>query len=142
MGIKFGVHIPEELKQDLDECMKALNINNKSLVVREALRLFIVEHRWRVGGLILGVIGIVYDHEAGDIDKQLTDIQHEYLREIIATLHIHVDRQNCMLVLALRGDSKRVKELLTQIIKLRGVKLVRPILMSLEELSSAESSPL
>lgn len=142
MGVKFGVHIPDELKQDLDECMKALNINNKSLVVREALRLFIAEHRWRVGGLILGVIGVVYDHEAGDIDKQLTDIQHEHLREIIATLHIHVDRRNCMLVLALRGDSNRVKELLTQIIKLRGVKLVRPVLMSLEELSSAESNPL
>ncbi|MEM0015298.1 MAG: CopG family transcriptional regulator, partial [Zestosphaera sp.] len=105
-----------------------------------ALRLFIVEHKWRVGGLILGVIGVVYDHETRDIDAQLTDIQHEYLHEIIAALHVHVDERNCMLVLTLKGESNRIKELLARIIRLRGVKLVRPILMPLEELSSVGST--
>ncbi|MEM2021996.1 MAG: CopG family transcriptional regulator, partial [Zestosphaera sp.] len=84
MGSKFGVYIPEELMYDLKNCMKALGVDNKSLVIREALRLFITEHKWRVGGLILGAIGVVYDHEVNETDVQLTDIQHEYLSEIIS----------------------------------------------------------
>ncbi len=138
MGSKFGVYIPEELMHDLKSCMKALGIDNKSLVIREALRLFITEHRWEFGGLIIGAVGILYDHEVNEIDVQLTDIQHEYLSEIISALHIHVDRRNCLLILTLRGDSRRVKDLLTRIIKLRGIKLVRSMLMTPEELPSSE----
>ncbi|MFN3268542.1 MAG: nickel-responsive transcriptional regulator NikR [Zestosphaera sp.] len=129
---KFGIYVPEELMRELEDCMKSLGIKNKSLVFREALRLFISEHKWRAGGSILGVIGVVYDHEVRGIDSELTDIQHDYLNEIISALHIHIDRRNCMLVLALKGSSERVKSLLTRIIKLKGVKLVRPVLMSVE----------
>ncbi len=129
---KFGIYVPEELMHELEDCMRSLGIKNKSLVFREALRLFISEHKWRAGGSILGVISVVYDHEVRGIDSELTDIQHDYLNEIISALHIHVDRRNCMLVLALKGSSERVKSLLTRIIKLKGVKLVRPVLMSVE----------
>jgi len=129
---KFGIYVPEELMRELEECMKSLGIKNKSLIFREALRLFISEHKWRAGGSILGVISVIYNHEVKGIDAKLTDIQHDYLNEIISTLHIHIDRRNCMLILALRGSSERVKDLLEKIIKLRGVKLVRPVLMSVE----------
>jgi len=129
---KFGIYVPEDLMRELEECMKSLGVRNKSLVFREALRLFISEHKWRAGGPILGVISVVYDHEVGEIDTKLTDIQHDYLNEIISALHIHVDRRNCMLILALKGDSERVNNLLKEIIKLKGVKLVRPALISIE----------
>jgi len=129
---KFGIYVPEDLMRELEECMKSLGVRNKSLVIREALRLFISEHKWRAGGPILGVISVVYDHEVRGVDAKLTDIQHDYLNEIISALHIHVDRRNCMLILALKGDSERVNSLLKEIIKLKGVKLVRPALISVE----------
>ncbi len=129
---KFGIYVPEDLMRELEECMKSLGVRNKSLVIREALRLFISEHKWRAGGPILGVISVVYDHEVRGMDAKLTDIQHDYLNEIISALHIHVDRRNCMLILALKGDSERVNSLLKEIIKLKGVKLVRPALISVE----------
>lgn len=129
---KFGIYVPEELMRELEDVMKSLGIKSKSLVFREALRLFISEHKWRVGGSILGVISVIYDHEAPEIDSKLTDIQHDYLNEIVSTLHIHLDRRNCMLVLALKGSSERVKSILARIVKLNGVKLVRPVLMSVE----------
>lgn len=132
MGGKFGIYIPEELMRELEDVMKSLGVKSKSLIFREALRLFISEYKWRAGGSILGVISVVYDHEAPEIDSKLTDIQHDYLSEIVSALHIHIDRRNCMLVLTLKGSSERVKSILTRIIRLKGVKLVRPVLMSVE----------
>lgn len=129
---KFGIYVPEELMRELEDVMKSLGIKSKSLIFREALRLFISEHKWRAGGSILGVISVVYDHEVPGIDSKLTDIQHDYLSEIVSALHIHIDRRNCMLVLTLKGSSERVKSILTRIIRLKGVKLVRPVLMSVE----------
>lgn len=129
---KFGIYVPEDLMSELEDCMKSLGIRNKSLIVREALRLFISEYKWRTGESILGVISIIYDHEVRGVDAKLTDIQHDYLNEIISALHIHIDHRNCMLVLTLKGNSERVKNLLARIIKLKGVKLVRPVLISVE----------
>ncbi len=128
-GTKFGVYIPEDLLRDLEACMKSMGIDSKSKVVQEALRLFITEHRWQTSGYAAGVIGVLYNHDVGHVDEELTDIQHRFLDIIISSLHIHLDRERCMLLIAVRGDTNRIKKLISAISSLRGVLLTRPLLL-------------
>ncbi len=128
-GTKFGVYIPEDLLKDLETCMRSMGIDSKSKVIQEALRLFITEHRWRTSGYAAGVIGVLYNHDVGHVDEELTDIQHGFLDIIISALHIHLDRERCMLLIAVRGDTNRIKELINAISGLRGVLLTRPLLL-------------
>ncbi|MEM4831930.1 MAG: hypothetical protein QW740_05840, partial [Sulfolobales archaeon] len=72
----------------------------------------------------------VYDHEARDVDKELTDIQHKYLDIIVSSLHVHLDQRNCLLVVVVKGSSKAVKALVDEIERVEGVKVVRLALMS------------
>lgn len=129
-GIRFGVYIPEDLGRELEVCMRRLGIGSKSRVVQEALRLFIAEHRWRLSGSVVGAIGVVYSHGVGHADEELTDIQHNYLDVILSSLHVHLDKENCMLIIVVRGDSGRLKSLLESISRVRGVKVARPLLLS------------
>ncbi len=131
-GSKFGVYIPEDLLRDLEACMKSMGIDSKSKVIQEALRLFITEHRWRASGYAAGVIGVLYNHDVGHVDEELTDIQHKFLDIIISALHIHLDRERCMLLIAVRGDTDRIKELINAISGLRGVLLTRPLLLEVQ----------
>ncbi len=128
-GVKFGVYIPEELANEVKECMKSLGFKSKSRLVQEALRLFIIEHKWRTAGCAVGVIGVVYNHEAKGVDEGLTDIQHNYLDLIIATLHVHLDREKCMLAIAVRGETTKIRDLLKRISTLRGVYMAKPLLL-------------
>ena len=128
-GSKFGVYLPEDLLKELEECMKSIGIYSKSKVVQEALRLFIAEHRWRTRGYVAGVIGVLYNHNADHVDEELTDIQHRFLDVIISALHIHLDRERCMLIIAVRGDTERIKELMNEIASVKGVLLTRPLLL-------------
>ena len=113
--------------------MKLSGMSSKSKVIQEALRLFIIEQRWRLAeGKVAGVLGVIYDHEVGHADEVLTDIQHKYLDVVISTMHIHLDVRNCMLAIAVRGSAERVRELINEIEKVKGVKLVRPMLMASE----------
>lgn len=113
--------------------MKVLGIESKSRFVQEALRSFINENRWRLGGRVIGIIGVIYDHEVGDVDKELTDIQHDYLDIIASTVHVHVDKRRCMLGIMVNGDVSKVKELLSRIVNTRGVLHAKPLLLSVEE---------
>jgi len=130
---KFGVYVPEDLMIELSRCMQALGIKSRSVAVREALNLFILEHKWRYGGKVTGVLGLVYDHEVNDVDEALTDIQHKYLQNVISALHIHLNERDCMLLLVVKGEASEIKNLLSELMNLKGVKLVRPLLLSTEK---------
>jgi CopG family nickel-responsive transcriptional regulator len=75
-----------------------------------------------------GTITIILDHhgETGVMD-QLTDLEHHNRSIITANLHIHLDEENCMNILAVRGEMKKILELLKKLNALP-LKYIRPTL--------------
>ena len=127
---KFGVYLPEDVVKDLEICMASMEIKSKSALVREALKLFINEHRWKAGKKAVGVIGVIYNHHAKDADKKLTDVQHSYLDIVIATMHVHLDEEKCMLAIIVRGNTDRIKKLIGGLSSIKGVEVTRPLLLA------------
>lgn len=125
IGVKFGVYIQRELIEELDRIMLNSGIKNRSRLLQEALRLFIIENRWISSKEVVGSISILYNHDVSDIDERLTDIQHTFRDIIISSMHIHLDENTCMLVIAARGNSQRIKEFLDSIRMLKGTLLVK-----------------
>ncbi|MEM0489860.1 MAG: CopG family ribbon-helix-helix protein [Ignisphaera sp.] len=128
--MRIGVYIPKELAEEITRIMNEIGIDSVSKVVQEGLRLYIAEYRWRTEGDVVGAIGIIYDHEVGHVDEELTDLQHKYIDIIVSSLHIHLDLRNCLIIIIVRGLSKTIKKFLEDIEKIRGVKMVRLMLMS------------
>ncbi|MEM0066130.1 MAG: CopG family ribbon-helix-helix protein [Sulfolobales archaeon] len=126
----MGVYIPGDLADEISKVMRDAGIGSISRVVQESLRLYLAEHSWRTGGDVVGALGIVYDHEARNVDEELTDIQHKYLDVVVSSLHVHLDQRNCLLVVVVKGSSKAVKALVDEIERVEGVKVVRLALMS------------
>ncbi len=129
---KFGIYVSEPLASELEECMKALGIKSKSALIREALKLFINEHKWKTAEHAVGIIGLIYDHTRKGVDEELTDIQHDYLDLIVSTLHVHLDRERCMLAIVVRGGTERIKELLGKLVSIKGVGIARTMLLAVE----------
>jgi CopG family nickel-responsive transcriptional regulator len=127
--LKVGVYIPGDLAERLLKIMEDTGLSSISKLVQEAIRLFIAEHSWKIGGEVVGVVGVLYDHEVDRVDDKLTDIQHKFLSTIISAVHIHLDERLCLLVIAVRGPSNIVKELVSNIEGVKGVKLVRSMLL-------------
>ena len=50
----------------------------------------------------------------------LTDLQHEHREVIISTLHAHLDHDNCLEVLAVRGKAVDIKKLVDEMIAATG----------------------
>ncbi len=129
---RFGVYIPADVLNELDFVMQKLGVKSRSRIVQEALRLFINEYKWRFSQKVHGIIGVVYDHNVSGVDDELTDIQHEYLENIISTIHIHLTRDKCMLIIVMKSEGDRLYELVSRLINTRGVLLVRPMVLEVE----------
>ncbi|MEM1675645.1 MAG: CopG family ribbon-helix-helix protein [Desulfurococcaceae archaeon] len=129
---RFGVYIPADVLNELDFVMKKLGVKSRSRIVQEALRLFINEYKWRFSQKVHGIIGVIYDHNVSGVDDELTDIQHEYLENIISTIHIHLTRDKCMLIIVMKSEGDRLYELVSRLINTRGVLLVRPMVLEVE----------
>ena len=127
--LRVGVYIPKDLAEKLTEIMKDLGVDTISRVVQESVRLFIAEHSWRIGGEVVGAVGVLYDHEVDHVDEELTDVQHRFLSIVVYSTHVHLDEKNCLLVVIVKGSSNSIKELVNSIEKIKGVKLVRLMLM-------------
>lgn len=96
---------------------------NRSQAVADMIRSQLVEHRQRSGDEeIAGTITLVYDHHKQHVQATLTDIQHDHHEVIISTLHVHLDHDNCLEVLVVRGRAGLIRRIADELIAAKGVK--------------------
>jgi CopG family nickel-responsive transcriptional regulator len=82
-----------------------------------------VEHRQKFGTAeIAGTITLVYDHHKQHVQAALTDIQHDHHEVIVSTLHVHLDHDNCLEVLVVRGKADIIKKIADELTTAKGVK--------------------
>ncbi|MCD6362936.1 MAG: nickel-responsive transcriptional regulator NikR [Synergistetes bacterium] len=120
--IRFGVSMEEELLKRFDEVIVDKGYENRSEAIRDLIRNFILETEWKeTFDEATAVLVVIYDHHRRDI----TEIQHEHLKEIISTLHLHIDEENCLEVILLKGRVSTLRDIASRIGTQKGVKYAK-----------------
>lgn len=120
--IRFGVSLEKSLLEKFDKLIKERNYSNRSEAFRDLIRQELVRKEWQQGKEITGAITLIYDHHKRELVNRLTDIQHDYQKLIISTQHIHLDHNNCLEIIAVKGNSKKTQKLADTLKSVKGVK--------------------
>lgn len=122
--MRFSVAMPENLLMQFDQLVAKRGLaKNRSEVIRDLVREALVEEECVVlGREVMGTLTIVYNHHTTDLQSKLHDIQHRYLGSIVASMHVHLDADNCLEVIVLRGESGDVRDIANVLLGVRGVK--------------------
>jgi CopG family transcriptional regulator, nickel-responsive regulator len=125
--MRVGISLPESLLNKFDEIIQQRGYSSRSEGVRDAIRSYIVNFEWMsdVHGERVGVITIVYSHSQRGLEDNLTEIQHEFGGLIQSSLHVHLDHDNCLEVVVLRGEGQDVRKAAERMMSLKGVKHVK-----------------
>jgi CopG family transcriptional regulator, nickel-responsive regulator len=67
-------------------------------------------------------VTLVYDHHVRLLNEKLTGMQHTHFHQVLSTLHVHLDHDNCLEVLVVKGKASLVKKLADALISTKGVK--------------------
>jgi len=121
--VRFGVSMDENLLQRFDTLISRKGYANRSEAVRDLIRDHLVEEEWREKGReMVGTITMVYNHHTRGLSDSLTDLQHHFHDLVISTMHLHLDEDNCLEVLVVKGMVDKIKSIADKLISTRGVK--------------------
>lgn len=128
--VKTGVSFQKDLLKKFDNIVEEMGIGSRSQAIQEAIRCFISMNAWRLSDEeVAGAILIHYSHGEHDLEEKLTDVQHEFMEIIPSTLHLHLSREDCLLIIAVRGRASTVKELLRKLRIVGRLKQVTHLIM-------------
>jgi CopG family nickel-responsive transcriptional regulator len=120
---RFGVSIEPDLLKKFDKVIKKKGYTNRSEAIRDIIREnLIAETTEDPNSEAIGTLTMIYDHHAGNLTNRLLDLQHHHHKEILTTTHIHVDHDNCLEVLVLKGKTRNIQKLADNIKSLKGIK--------------------
>jgi CopG family nickel-responsive transcriptional regulator len=120
---RIGVAIDSDLLGQFDRLIAQRGYTNRSEAFRDLIRDELVQKSWESPeSNVVGTVTLVYDHHVRMLNEKLTDMQHEYHRAILSTLHIHLDHDNCLEVLVVRGKAAVVQKIADTLISIKGVK--------------------
>lgn len=120
---RIGVAIDTSLLGKFDKLIGQRGYTNRSEAFRDLIRDELVEQTWESPeSQVVGTVTLVYDHHVRLLNEKLTSIQHDFHHAILSTLHVHLDHDNCLEVLVVRGRSAEVRKVADALISTKGVK--------------------
>ncbi len=125
MGVvRFSVSLDEHLVEKFDRKIAAERCPTRSKAVGDLIRASLVQTEWQAGEEVAGAIVLCYDHHKHDILRRLTATQHDCHDAIISTQHIHLDHDNCLEIVAVRGRAELVGKVFKRLKAVKGLKHV------------------
>ncbi len=119
---RFGVSLEEDLLKALDKYVQENNFANRSQAIRFLIEKNLVEEKWKCDNLVAGAITLVYNINKKDIRSKLLDIQAENQSVILSSQLFHINPENCLEIVAVKGPSFKLTELADQLIAVKGIQ--------------------
>jgi len=130
---RIGVSLDKNLLSKFDKLIAKQGYQSRSEAVRDLVRQQLSSER--LGNpktSAVAAVVLVYDHDTTKLIQKLTDLQHSHLLQTISSMHIHLDKHDCMEVIVLRGKVAEINKVAENIVSLKGVKLGRINLVATE----------
>ena len=125
MGLlsRIGVAIDADLLRKFDALIAKRGYTNRSEAFLDMIRDELVEKAWESpDSPVIGTVTLVYDHHVRLLSEKLTSLQHDFHHHILSTMHVHLDHDNCLEVLVVKGKAAAVRKLAGALLSTKGVK--------------------
>ena len=125
--VRFSVSLPPSLVSDFDEAWKGLGYDNRSKAAHDAFRSFISEFKWtrEEAEDIAGAIVLLYYMDKPGLLNEIMRVQHKFEKVVSSTMHIHLTRDKCLEIIAVKGKAGAIKSLSQELMTKKGVKQLK-----------------
>jgi CopG family transcriptional regulator, nickel-responsive regulator len=121
---RVTISLEKDLSDAFDVLLKEQGYQNRSEAIRDLVRQALERQRAQAdeGAYCVANLSYVYDHHTRALAQRLIDIQHEQHDLVVATTHVHLDHDNCLETIILKGKTSQVRTLAEHIKAERGVR--------------------
>ncbi|MBU1011478.1 MAG: nickel-responsive transcriptional regulator NikR [Bacteroidetes bacterium] len=119
---RFGVSLEDELLKKLDRLVEDQKFPNRSQAIRYLIKKDLVENEWEGNEEVAGAIVLVYDHHKRNLQNESTEVQHDYHHLILSVQHVHLNHDNCLETITVKGKASELIDLSNKLIAIKGIK--------------------
>lgn len=121
---RVTITLDDDLMKELDKLIAQRGYQNRSEAIRDLARAGMNQASEQLDKNrdCVATLTYIYDHNARDLPKRLTQSFHDHHELSLASLHVHLDHDTCLEVTVLRGASKAVSHFADHVIAERGVR--------------------
>lgn len=119
---RFSVSIPDKLLQKFDEQIEKENYPTRSKAIADLISSSLINESWEGDSEVAGAVVLVYDHHKKDLGRKMAELQHDFHHVVISTQHVHLDHDNCLEIVVVKGSPEEVKELSSRLRTAKGIK--------------------
>ena len=132
-AMRISMSLSPKLLREFDRAMKKAGYSDRSKAIQIAMHSFVDEYGWKEDDHQegAGAIVLLYNNHTYNHDSTSTETQHDYTDIISAVTHTHLDHDNCLETIMVRGEMRRIKELARKISENRGIKSLKVNFVSL-----------
>lgn len=132
---RYTISVEDELAAKFDAFIQAQGYKNRSEAVRDLIRDKLEQERQEVqpDSECVGTLSYVYNHHERDLARRLTQTHHGHHDLSVSTLHVHLDHDNCLENVVLKGKTPDVQAFADSIISQPGVKHGRLFIIGTDE---------
>jgi CopG family nickel-responsive transcriptional regulator len=121
---RITITLDDELMEDFESFAESRGYANRSEAIRDLIRerLDTEQLTSKSKGECIASLTYVYNHHERELARRLTSTHHEHHDISVSTMHVHLDHDNCMETVILRGTVKRVQEFSNSVMAQPGVR--------------------
>jgi CopG family nickel-responsive transcriptional regulator len=121
---RLTISIDDELAKSFDRLVREQGYENRSEAFRDLVRRALGEEQLTKGRAkhCVGTLSYVYNHHERQLAARLTRMQHAHHDMTVSTMHAHLDHDNCIETVILRGPTAAVTRFAADVIAQTGVR--------------------
>lgn len=121
---RVTISLDEGLLAEFDDFIRRKGYENRSEAIRDLVRRRLQDDALerRAATYAVASLSYVYNHHQRDLSRRLTQAQHHSHDLVLSTLHVHLDHENCLEVIMLRGLAEHVRGFAESIMAETGVR--------------------
>lgn len=131
---RFGVSMESHLLEKFDQFVKEKGYENRSEALRDLIRDALIQSYWEnEDQIVAGSILLFYNHHQRNLLEEITSVQHGMHEYVLATTHFHLDHDNCLELIVVKGKASILRQFTYKLMSLKGVKYTKFTVAPVEE---------
>lgn len=124
---RISFSLKPELQREFDRVCALMGFEERSKALQIAIQNMVSDYALKADpeSTATGTILMLYKHDTHGVDSGITDIGHTHRLVIVSSLHLHLDEENCLNIILVRGKVRRIMDLEHDIRKLSGIKQLK-----------------
>ena len=108
---RITISVDEKLAKEYDALIGKRGYTSRSEAMRDLLRQYVEANRvaYEARSLCVANLSYVYNHHKRDLAERLMAAQHQHHDLVVSTMHVHLDHENCLESVILKGSTAAVR---------------------------------